>query len=591
MSLRRPRLGTAVTGLLVVVAACSPGTGVRPDPGSATTSTLPPTTSTTTTTPPSRYGGTVVVGVGDAGSPRTLNPFLDGPDAAVLDLIGPAIFARGWIAHPVTGLPVADVLESVPSLGNGLVVDNGNGTMEVTAVVQGGAHWADGMPISGDDLAFTIAVATDPDLPIRGDLADLYGLILPGSVRPSPKSVTFTMEATTAYERLFAVIIPRHGVEGSDFAADWNDEAWIEAGPFVVGEFVAGQLLSLERNEEYWKTAEDGGALPYLDRVIFRFYESAADPDPRLLDGFNSGDIDLVTLASAQDTAEPYLALEDAEVTTAPGPIWTFLNFQFGPGNRNAISQNRHLEYRRAVAHAIDREALALERGTAPVSSVLSRFGLASGEGPWDQYAYNLDAVESELFALSQLIDLDPFAGDGLDLSLTVPGNSAAEIAIAGQVVTMLRDAGFDAELQLEDSAVFFGPTFDNGAWDVGSWGLSSAPGASNAAAFFTIFDPDGLPFVGSNFFRWGTIDSTVTGEAVDRYRDLVDELQGLIDPAEASILMALAEEILADQVVFIPLVVRDDVGVAWWASRVEGVTLNPYGGIAWNVASWRRIG
>ena len=102
MSLRRPRLGTAVTGLLVVVAACSPGTGVRPDPGSATTSTLPPTTSTTTTTPPSRYGGTVVVGVGDAGSPRTLNPFLDGPDAAVLDLIGPAIFARGWIAHPVT---------------------------------------------------------------------------------------------------------------------------------------------------------------------------------------------------------------------------------------------------------------------------------------------------------------------------------------------------------------------------------------------------------------------------------------------------------------------------------------------------------
>ena len=216
--------------------------------------------------------------------------------------------------------------------------------------------------------------------PDPGDLADLYGLILPGSVRPSPKSVTFTMEATTAYERLFAVIIPRHGVEGSDFAADWNDEAWIEAGPFVVGEFVAGQLLSLERNEEYWKTAEDGGALPYLDRVIFRFYESAADPDPRLLDGFNSGDIDLVALASAQDTAEPYLALEDAEVTTAPGPIWTFLNFQFGPGNRNAISQNRHLEYRRAVAHAIDREALALERGTAPVSSVLSRFGLASGE-------------------------------------------------------------------------------------------------------------------------------------------------------------------------------------------------------------------
>ena len=587
----RSAIGITVAGILIVVAGCSAGSGVRPDPQSATTSTEPPTTTTRATTIPSRYGGTVVVGVGDAGSPRTLNPFLDGPDAGVLDLIGPALFARGWIADAQTGLPVAEVLENVPSLGNGLVIANADGTIEVTAEVRSGARWADGIAITGEDLAFTIAVATDSAIPIRGDLADLYGLIIPGSVRTSETGVTFTMEATTAYERLFAVIVPRHDVEGSNFATDWNDEAWMEAGPFVVGEFVPGQLLSLERNVEYWKTAEDGGLLPFLDRVVFRFYEPATDPDPRLLEGFTIGDIDVVTLASAQDTAAPYRVIENADVATAPGPVWTFLNFQFGPGNRNTLSQNRHLEFRRAVAHAIDREALARERGTLPVSSVLSRFGLASGSGRWDRYAFDLGAVESQLFALSELIDIDPFAGDGLDLSLTVPGDSAAEIAIAGQVVTMLRDAGFDAELQLEDSAVFFGPTFDNGAWDVGSWGLASAPGASNAAAFFTVFDPDGLPFVGSNFFRWGTIDSTVTGEEVDRYRDLVDELEGIIDPAEASILMASAEEILADQVVVIPLIVRDDIGVAWWGSRVEGVILNPFAGVAWNVASWRRIG
>jgi len=577
--------------LLLVFAGCALSPGVGPDPGAATSSTPPPTTTTTTTTTPSRYGGTAVIGIGDAGSPRTLNPFLDGPDVAVLEIIGPAVFARGWIADPVTGLGVAEVLEAVPSLANGLVVDNGDGTIEVTASTRTEARWADGTPITGDDLAFTVEVATDPDLPIRGDLADLYGLVVPGSVRPSERQVTFRMEATTAYEQLFAMILPRHGVAGSDFAADWNDRTWVEGGPFVVDEFVPGQLLSLERNAAYWRKSDDGDTLPYLERIVFRFYEPGREADPRLLDAFTIGDLDVVTLASAQERAEPYLAIAGAVVETAPGAIWEFLNFQFGPANRNALSQNRHLEYRRAIAHAIDREALALARGTAPVVSVLSRFGLGAGSGPWDSYAYDLDAVKAELFALEGLIDADPFAGDGLDLSLTVPGDSAAGVATAGRVVTMLREAGFDAELQLEDAAVFFGPTLDNGAWDVGSWGLASAPGVSYAAALLEVFDPDGLPFVGSNFFRWGTIDSIVSGPEIDRYRDLIDELRGVVDAGEAAVLLAAAEEILADQVVIIPLIVRDDVGAAWWGSRLEGIRLNPFAGIAWNVASWRRIG
>jgi len=94
--------------LLLVLAGCALSPGVGPDPGAATSSTPPPTTTTTTTTTPSRYGGTAVIGIGDAGSPRTLNPFLDGPDVAVLEIIGPAVFARGWIADPVTGLGVAE---------------------------------------------------------------------------------------------------------------------------------------------------------------------------------------------------------------------------------------------------------------------------------------------------------------------------------------------------------------------------------------------------------------------------------------------------------------------------------------------------
>jgi len=582
----------AVVGLLVI--GCATGTGVRPEPDTATSSTLPASTTlpaSSTTTEPSRYGGTAVVGVGEGASPRTLNPFLEGPDLAVLDLVGPALFARGWIADPATGAPQAEVLEVMPSLANGLVVDNGDGTIEVTVAVRAEATWADGVPISGDDLAFTVEVATDPELPIRSDVADLYALVVPGSVRPSGRQVTMRMEATTAYERLFGLIIPRHAVAGSDFAADWNDTAWIEGGPFVVDEFVPGQLLSLVRNPAYWRTSPEGAALPYLDRVVFRFYEPGEEADPRVLDAFTLGDLDVVTLAAAQDRAAPYRGLEGTVVETYPGPVWEFLNFQFGPGNRNPLSQNRYLDLRRAVAHAIDRDALAVARGTAPVTSVLQRYGLGSAAGAWDRYAFDIEEVRARLDALSDQIDLDPFAGDGLDLSLTVPGDSAASVATAGRVVTMLRAAGFDAELQLEESSLFFGPTFDNGSWDLASWGLVAAPGVAAAASLLSAFDPDGLPFVGTNFFRWGTIDSTVSGPAVEQYRNLVDQLRLEADPVEAEALLAAMEQILVDEVVIIPLVVRDDIGAAWWASRLAGLELNPYAGLAWNVASWRRTG
>ena len=201
----------------LVAGACASAPGIRPDPAAATTSTPAPT-STATSVVASAYGGTVVVAVGDGGSPRSLNPFLDGPDTAVLDLIGPAVFARGYDIDPITMELVPNVLASIPSVEDGTVEDLGDGTIAVTVGVAAGARWADGEPITGEDLAFTVRVATDPDLPIRADIARRYSGIETGSLVANARSLSFTMRASTDYEVLFDVIIPRHAVEGSAFA-------------------------------------------------------------------------------------------------------------------------------------------------------------------------------------------------------------------------------------------------------------------------------------------------------------------------------------------------------------------------------------
>lgn len=584
MSSTRPLWLLAAMSL--VAGACASAPGIRPDPAAATTSTPAPT-STATSVVASAYGGTVVVAVGDGGSPRSLNPFLDGPDTAVLDLIGPAVFARGYDIDPITMELVPNVLASIPSVEDGTVEDLGDGTIAVTVGVAAGARWADGEPITGEDLAFTVRVATDPDLPIRADIARRYSGIETGSLVANARSLSFTMRASTDYEVLFDVIIPRHAVEGSAFAEAWNDTMWVGGGPFRFESWIPGQTLELVRNDNYWRTDEDDNPLPFLDRVIVRFYESGPVSDPRIAEGLAGGDVDLVTLGDGDWGGVGDIA--GVQVLQAAGRSWEYLNFQFGPANRNESSLNRHLRFRRAVAAAIDRSALAAGMATAPLTSALAPYGPGYSATPWDRYPHDAAAARALIGQLGSDLDVDLSIGGGPPVVVTVPDDDPGAAAVAGQIVTMLREAGFQAQLQLEEPGIFYGPTTDNGSWDVSVGRFTAGPGVASAIAFIQIFDPAGLPFVGANFFRWGTIDSVVSGEEVARYAAIAETLRATSDPAEARRLIEEAERILADQVVIIPLIVSGRIGVAFRPGELAGPAINSAEGALWNVAQWTR--
>jgi ABC-type transport system substrate-binding protein len=140
----------------------------------------------------------------------------------------------------------------------------------------------------------------------------------------------------------------------------------------------------------------------------------------------------------------------------------------------------------------------------------------------------------------------------------------------------------------LEDADLFFGSTLDNGSWDTAVWRFGSGSGLGAAADFFRFFDPDGLPFVGNNFFRWGTVDSTVSDGATRRYRELIDAIDTTADPEVLAELLVEAEQILADQAVILPLVLSGDVGLGYWPDAIAGVEINPRQGPLWNVDIWR---
>ncbi len=232
-----------------------------------TTTAAPETTTTTEAAPEKPYGGEAIVA--DDQEPPTLNPFVPGGDNFIVSIVGQSYHTGIQEIDGYTLELIPELATELPTTANGGVTVNDDGTMTVRYEIKDEAVWEDGTPISGDDFLFTLETILDPDLPVD---KTTYEDILTESIVVGDKTFEYTLSAPTAlYELIFGLILPKHSIEGSDFATDWNDTMWASGGPFIFSEWAKGEFIQVDRNDNYWKTdAETGQQLPYLDSVIFR---------------------------------------------------------------------------------------------------------------------------------------------------------------------------------------------------------------------------------------------------------------------------------------------------------------------------------
>jgi len=165
----------------------------------------------------------------------------------------------------------------------------------------------------------------------------------------------------------------------------------------------------------------------------------------------------------------------------------------------------------------------------------------------------------------------------------------------------MLDAVGCDARLAVEDAALFFGRTFARGDWDLGLWAWETTGGLSGVVRTLGYWDPAGPPPIGLNYQRWGTpamsgygpefdqAASTVSNAATRRFAAIIEEMRATVDRDRLLELAVEAEEILADQVVIIPLATRG-TGVAWWGDALAGVRHHPSRPPTWSLERWYRI-
>ncbi len=230
--------------------------------------------------------------------------------------------------------------------------------------------WSDGTPFTSADVLFSLRAVYDPR--VESVLADSLlagGQPLRGTA-PGPLEVVLTFaEPSGPGLRLLdgLPILPKHkleaALEAGTFAAAWNTSTppadVVGTGPFVLREYQPGQRVVLDRNPRYWRTADDGTTLPYLDRIVL---EIVPEQNAELL-RIQSGETDLT---SSELRPEDYGLIRRAEedgqlrlIELGVGPdadaFWFCLKSDATRADPRAAFVQRP-EFRQAISHAVDRE-------------------------------------------------------------------------------------------------------------------------------------------------------------------------------------------------------------------------------------------
>ena len=314
----------AVAGATALLAACST---TDPGPDTAGPDGTAPIPSAADEGAPVD-GGTLAValpGVVDGLNPVTARWSIDG------NIVGSALFDT-LVTFDSSGAVVPRLAESVEPSSDG---------REWTIVVRPGVQFHDGTALDAEAVKANIDARKAQ--PLTGGALDPIVEGPEGVTVTDPMTVVVHMdEPWFGYEYTLAaqggyVVAPSQIALGAE-----SMTTAIGTGPFrLVGDFVSGEPIELERNPDYW------GERAHLDRLEF---QTITDDFSRS-NALKAGDVDMIMTQNAQSitemrTAEGFEQVEDG----ANEEAFVMLNVAEAPFD--------NLHARRALALATDRQAI-----------------------------------------------------------------------------------------------------------------------------------------------------------------------------------------------------------------------------------------
>lgn len=371
--------------------------------------------------------------------------------------------------------------------------------MTLTVHLIEGAKWSDGDAFDTEDIAFYWNdVIMDPEVtPLMGAAQETYGA---GTTLEVIDAYSFKMVFTSAFPEavLYAmaygnfcpgpshVLKPAHPKYGGESYASFRDAFPADMmnfptmGAWAVVEHRPDDIVVTRRNPYYWKVDEAGQQLPYLDEVHFRL-STWGDRDVQAVAG--SGDFSnleqaenyVESLKKAADPASP------ARLAFGPRTIgYTLYPNLSGNGwgepdaRASAVRElNRNLDFRKAIAYAMDRPRLGDSLVKGPFTTPYAG-GIYAGTAFYDAastvfYPYSIDSAKAQL-AAAGLEDSDGNGfvnlpgGEDLNVTLLTQSDYTTDKNLSEGVVAMMADVGVKVTLN-----ALTGKDFDN-ARDAGTY-------------------------------------------------------------------------------------------------------------------------
>ncbi len=539
-------------------------------------------------------------------SPTILNPHFS---RNVKDLEPSRVVYEPLASFNNDGVLVPLLATEIPSILNGDLAQDGK---SVTWRLRQDVRWSDGQNFTADDVVFTYNFITDPE--VKAVTASNYGQI--ASVEAPDK---FTVKITfkdvnptwaVPFVGNGGVILPRHIFEpyqGAKASESTINIIPVGTGPYLVKEpGIKPQEVLLLGSQVVKTTKIVFEPNPYyrfpeqiaFQRIIWRGGGSADEAARRSL---QMGDVDLAYDLDLVDPVQLAKLLDSSDkgklISLFGGAVERLLLNRTSPFIASASGEYSSLEVphpvlsdkkiRQAIAHAIDREAIAKLYGEMALPTEANLVAPPQYKSSNIFYEYDL-AKARALLAETGCVDSDGdtyLEKDGTKLKLVLQSAVGTIQSQIQQIIKNdLNNIGIDVELKTVDSSIMFGSGASNPDADTRFSAdmmifryRSSSPDPSIYMKSWTCaqIPQQANEWKGLNDERWCN----------KAYDALLQQAINEFDAEKRASLYIQLNDMLIEDVVMIPMVWR---AVALGANKnLMGINPTPWDSISWNINEW----
>ncbi len=397
-------------------------------------------------------------------------------------------------------------------------------TLDVT--LRKGVRFHNGQELTADDVKYTFDFVRQPDsgmqLHVITDWIKDIEVVAPDHLRihakaPTPAALEFLSGTTPIYPKGHYDNAPTVGAAAGKTRRDYGAVLPMCTGPYKLKDYKAGQSLTLVKNDAYFDGSPKGR--PHIGTIIYRTIPDADTQVAELL----TGGVDWIW-GVPPENAKQLSDMANVLVTSAATMRMSFLSLD--AAGRSGNTPMKDLRVRRAIFHAIDREAIAknlVGEGAQVQKSVCVpvQFGCTTDV---TQYAYDPAKAKALL------------AEAGYPDGFSVPFYAYRDRPYSEAVLNYLRQVGIKPEMRfLQWQAIR--PLIVDGKTEMAhlTFGSNGMLDASASTSYY---------------FEFGVDDYARDPEI----RDWLKTADSTTDPAKRKELYANALKKIADQAYVIPL-------------------------------------